>query len=165
MVRITGGEKLITPAAALVFQPFTFVHPSVGVDEDAKAIALAFFIEQAFIDAVLVLFYPKVADLAELFVIKLVTYHLIILKCVAIIDEMTILFTRRPETSLYHLLVDMLRNFGIPPASHAASSKSIVVFSASFFFGSGRWLRLGFIVSLIWSTVNLAFVWRPHRLV
>ena len=118
VVVVTGGEKLITTPTASVLAPFAFVNPTGEVDKDAQALALPIIIELATINAtIFVLLDAKCAFFANLFIIKLITDHLIFFNSVTIVFELSVLFARRSETFLHQLFVDLSRNFTTPPAA------------------------------------------------
>ena len=91
MVGVARGEKLVTPATSLVILPFTFVDASVRVNKDAEAFALSRITQLTSIDTVFVLLDAEIGTLANLFIIKFVTDHLIIFERVTIILEVTVL--------------------------------------------------------------------------
>lgn len=67
-------------------------------------------IQLSSVNAILVLLDSKVGSLAHLFIVELVADHFILLYCVTVVLELTLLLARRPESSLNHLVPHFIGN-------------------------------------------------------
>ena len=91
MKSVPSHKDLKAVAIALVREPLSFIYTSGLVDENAATLALTSFIELAAIyTAIFVLFDAESFAFAHLFIVKLVTKHLILFDCLAFILELTI---------------------------------------------------------------------------
>lgn len=104
LVKVAGAEQLVTPTIAFIIVPFTLIDAARMVDKDAEPVPLFRVRMQLSSEKrVSVLLEPKCLGLPNLFVIKLIRYHLVLLYLIVVIFKLT-LFTRRSKAFGCHHL-------------------------------------------------------------